>query len=200
MSGNPSTRKDSRKLRGAAVFVAGVLIGGLLISPAGAHVTTSFKHLWNEHIKPRLATPGTINDAANPVDWTKLKGVPGDFADGVDNTGGPPGPATDVQCTGCVASSDVGTITVRTASVDVAGNTGQNGNYVTSSVQKTCEAGERAIGWGAYWSNDVEGLELVIQSAQFIVDANGLQGYKVRGGSDIGSTTTLTLQVRCLAA
>ncbi len=34
-----------------------------------------------------LNTPGNINDGANPVDWTKLKGVPGGFADGADDVG-----------------------------------------------------------------------------------------------------------------
>jgi len=32
-----------------------------------------------------LSSPGTLNDPANGVDWTRLKGVPGGFADGVDN-------------------------------------------------------------------------------------------------------------------
>jgi hypothetical protein len=31
-----------------------------------------------------LASPGTINGAGNPVDWTKLKGVPDGLADGID--------------------------------------------------------------------------------------------------------------------
>lgn len=31
-----------------------------------------------------LASPGTINQSGNPVDWTKLKGVPDGFADGFD--------------------------------------------------------------------------------------------------------------------
>ncbi|MDI6793821.1 MAG: hypothetical protein QME81_13310 [bacterium] len=31
---------------------------------------------------------GTVNEAGDPVDWSKLKGVPTGFADGVDNTGG----------------------------------------------------------------------------------------------------------------
>jgi hypothetical protein len=35
-----------------------------------------------------LATPGSINDLGNPVDWTKLKGVPVGLADGIDHTGG----------------------------------------------------------------------------------------------------------------
>ena len=32
-----------------------------------------------------LASPGTVNSSDNPVHWTRLKGVPGGFADGVDN-------------------------------------------------------------------------------------------------------------------
>jgi hypothetical protein len=35
-----------------------------------------------------LSVAGTINQPANPVDWTKLKGVPAGFADGVDDAGG----------------------------------------------------------------------------------------------------------------
>lgn len=32
-----------------------------------------------------LATPGTLNNPANPIDWSQLKGVPSGFADGIDN-------------------------------------------------------------------------------------------------------------------
>jgi hypothetical protein len=31
-----------------------------------------------------LSAPGTINQAGNPVDWTKLKGVPDGISDGID--------------------------------------------------------------------------------------------------------------------
>jgi hypothetical protein len=34
-----------------------------------------------------LSTPGAVNEAGNPVDWTKLKGVPAGFADGTDDVG-----------------------------------------------------------------------------------------------------------------
>ncbi len=37
--------------------------------------------------RDELNLAGTINDDLNPVDWTRLRNVPGDFADGVDNTG-----------------------------------------------------------------------------------------------------------------
>jgi len=49
-------------------------------------------------------TPETFNSTGNPVDWTKLKGVPSGFSDGVDNVGGA---ADDVACSGCVDSTDI---------------------------------------------------------------------------------------------
>ncbi|HEY8000351.1 MAG TPA: hypothetical protein VID76_00350, partial [Solirubrobacterales bacterium] len=36
----------------------------------------------------QLATPGVINDPSNPVQFSKLRGVPAGFADGTDDTGG----------------------------------------------------------------------------------------------------------------
>jgi len=38
---------------------------------------------------PTLSNPGGINNAGNPVDWTKLKNVPAGFADGTDDAGAP---------------------------------------------------------------------------------------------------------------
>ena len=77
----------------AATLAAVVVLVGLL-PQAGAHVTDSALHLWRNHIKPRLASPGKTNDPKNPVHWTKLKGVPEGFADGDDEVGarGPEGP------------------------------------------------------------------------------------------------------------
>ena len=51
-----------------------------------------------------LSESGTFNSSNNPVHWTKLKGVPDGFADGVDNVGGA---ADDVACSGCVGSTDI---------------------------------------------------------------------------------------------
>lgn len=74
-------------LRSLAVFAAGFVIGALIISPAGAHVTKSVNHLLNKHVLPIFRNAGTINEPGNPVDWTKLKRVPAGFADGVDDAG-----------------------------------------------------------------------------------------------------------------
>lgn len=48
---------------------------------------------------PRVeVTPaGTINDTSNVVDWTRLKGVPADFADGVDDGGTADGHSLDAD-------------------------------------------------------------------------------------------------------
>ncbi len=41
------------------------------------------------YTKSELNGAGTLNEPANPVDWTKLKSVPDGFADGDDDVGGP---------------------------------------------------------------------------------------------------------------
>ena len=38
------------------------------------------------YTETELNSPGTVNNPTNPVDWTMLKNVPADFADGIDNT------------------------------------------------------------------------------------------------------------------
>jgi hypothetical protein len=65
-----------------------VLVGALLVTPVRAHVKKEFGHLWKKHIKPKLSSPGTINKAKNPLNWTKLKNVPAGFADGTDDVAG----------------------------------------------------------------------------------------------------------------
>jgi hypothetical protein len=80
-----TSREQGRPFRRPMWVAAAMLLGIILLAPgARAHVGGTFSHLWNQHIKPRLATPGTLNAAGNPVDWTKLKGVPAGFADGQD--------------------------------------------------------------------------------------------------------------------
>ena len=82
------TKGGNTIARGISLAVAGVLVAAALMTPAGAHVSGRFKHLWTKHIVPKLSAEGTINDPKNPVDWTKLKGVPEGFADGVDDGDG----------------------------------------------------------------------------------------------------------------
>jgi hypothetical protein len=48
----------------------------------------SHNHDSRYYTMPQLNTPGTINSPSNPVDWTKLKGVPAGFADGTDDGAG----------------------------------------------------------------------------------------------------------------
>ena len=72
-----------RRIAGIALVIT---LGMIVFAPGvRAHVTSTFTHLWNDHIEPLLATPGTINSAENPVHWTRLKGLPPGLADGLDN-------------------------------------------------------------------------------------------------------------------
>jgi hypothetical protein len=97
------------------MVISGMCLGVLLLTPAGAHVTGSFRHLWRDHIKPRLASRGTLNASGNPVNWTKLKNVPKGLADG-DDAVGPRGPEgllstfDDVRGLSCTRQGRTGSI------------------------------------------------------------------------------------------
>jgi hypothetical protein len=54
---------------------------------ADAFADTGHAHDDRYYTQALLNTPGTINSIPNPVDWTKLKGVPAGLADGVDDVG-----------------------------------------------------------------------------------------------------------------
>lgn len=64
--------------------------------------------------KAELQSSGTVNATSNPVDWTKLKGVPTGFADGVDNTGGT---SSDLDCVACVATVELADLAVTLAKI-----------------------------------------------------------------------------------
>ena len=55
---------------------------------AEAFADTGHNHDHRYVHRDSLGSVGTLNNGSNPVDWTRLKGVPGDFADGVDDVGG----------------------------------------------------------------------------------------------------------------
>lgn len=89
------------------ILLVGIIVGTIMITPASAHLGDSALHIWNDHIKGwskqifytkaqsddkyavkgTLRTAGAINYAGNPVDWSKLKGVPAEIADGLDDDG-----------------------------------------------------------------------------------------------------------------
>jgi hypothetical protein len=55
---------------------------------ADAFAPAVHQHDDRYYTETELNSSGSINQAGNPVDWTKLKGVPAGFADGTDNGAG----------------------------------------------------------------------------------------------------------------
>ena len=102
-----------------------VVIVAALTGPAGAHKGGS--HIFKKHVLPKLQKAGTINSPDNPVDWTRLKGVPAGIADGVDDAGaGEPDPSVVQTRVGgnCTVGSSIrqinedGTVECETDDVD----------------------------------------------------------------------------------
>jgi hypothetical protein len=92
----------------------------------------------------------------------------------------------------------IGSIVAREESITISGGTGENGEYVTGSVEQLCSSGERAISAGTSWSDTDSDLELFVRSMRPVVDGNGsVVGFVARGGNDSGQSSTFTLHVLC---
>jgi hypothetical protein len=63
--------------------ITGTIFGGT--GSAATAARSDHDHDARYPLRTDLSAPGTLNAAANPVDWTELKGVPAGFADGVDD-------------------------------------------------------------------------------------------------------------------
>jgi hypothetical protein len=132
--------------------------------------------------------PGTLTRGARgPRGLAGPTGAPG-----AAGAAGPTGPA-----------GVIGAITVRTAQVSVDGGaaaTNPNGEYVTRSVDRRCESGERAISAGTGWGDDTNDRELTTVWIRPIVENNVVVGYSGKGGNDSGNDSTFTLYVLCYRA
>lgn len=143
------------------LFLTSLLVALVVfsVSPASGHVTQKFGHLWNKHIKPMLATEGTINESRNPVDWTKLKGVPASIADGDDEVGaqgpaGPQGPQGPEGPTGPQGPAGPSGL----SGYEVVTDTSAFDSNSPKSAGIGCSSGKRAVGGGANASNPVTAL------------------------------------------
>jgi hypothetical protein len=98
--------------------------------------------------------------------------------------------------TGSVGGTELKTLTFPTNSVTVAGNTPENGNYVTRQVTVSCAAGTEIIGGGAGWTADAfNDEELTIVSSHPFGN-----GWFARGGNDTSDDRTLVAYAICLAS
>jgi hypothetical protein len=111
-----------------------------------------------------LNTAGSINDAGNPVDWTRLKNVPEGLADGIDDTGPGDGhslDAADGDPVDVVFVSDDGNVGVGTVSpekkLDVAGDLRATG-VITSGNSVSIDGAGGRIGSDSGLELRVSGL------------------------------------------
>jgi hypothetical protein len=98
---------------------------------------TSVDHDGRYFTETELQSAGTLNTAGNPVDWTKLKGVPAGFADGVDANSG-----------GTVTSVGTGTGLLG-GPVTAAGTLSVDTNAIQARVTQQCSSGSYLRGINA---------------------------------------------------
>ncbi len=188
------SRTSHNRLVGALLAIGLVLV--VALAPAQAH--GDFKHTW-EHIKKKISNPGTINAPNNPLEWTRLKNVPGGIADGVDDTAEgecsqgsfitaiDPGGA--IVCDEPVVEGGDGDITGVTAGTGLTGG-GTSGavalavdpTAVQTRLQSSCAAGQMISSVsqaGAVTCAVDDGSGHVIVSQQFEITAGATSG----GGS-----------------
>ena len=156
-----------------ALLLVSVMVFALAATPARAHVTRRFDHLWATHIAPRLGNAGVLNSVENPVAWTKLKGVPAGLADGTDNVGTPG-----------VTGRTVEKIELTIGLDETAANTAW------------CDAGQVAMGGGFHDPTpNTQGIFL-LSSHPF--DSSGQSGWFVAGRNLGSGSDTITIHVVCV--
>jgi hypothetical protein len=118
---------------------------------------------------------------------------------GPQGPAGPPGPAGPAGAAGAAGPTGViGAVTVRSANVTVDGGTGENAQYVTREVDKSCDSGEKAISAGTGWGDDTNDRELVTVWLKPILNtSNQVVGFSAKGGNDSGNNSTFTVYVLC---
>jgi hypothetical protein len=149
----------SKKTFGLVAVLTAVALAGVMLSPAGAHVTGRFRHLWRVHIKPKLATPGSFNDPRNPVDWSKLKGVPLADAGSINDPGNPvdwtqlknvpAGLADGTDDTAAGGGGGGGGVAPGIAGYQIVTKSSPENSANAKSAIAECPAGKVAVGGGA---------------------------------------------------
>ena len=187
-----------------------------------AFADSNHDHDSRYYTETELNTTGSLNNTSNPVDWTKLKGVPAGFADGTDNVGGTgdgysldaaDGSPTDVVYVDNSGNVGVGTTTpkclldIHKGSSGLAGSLSSTGLLVESNSQadikllspsssfQTITFGDPsnpAAGWIAY-DHSEDRLRLGADDGDRLTIAKG--GYVGIGTSDPASELHLAKNV-----
>jgi hypothetical protein len=149
-----------------------------------------------------LSTTGTINGTSNPVDWTKLKGVPAGFADDTDNEGAGDGhslDAADGNPTDVAYVDDTGKVLVHPGIWSVADSRLVVYDAASAAVWARSDSSSGVVGHSLYglgisgWSHKGYGVAGASDSSAGIYgsgqNGEGVVGLSIDGRGVVGSST-----------
>ena len=173
-------------------------LGGV---PSSGFSLVSHTHDERYFTEPELSTAGTINEGANPVDWTKLKNVPAGLADGADDVGGAGdgysldgagGSPIDAVLVNSSGNVGIGTIDAQARlhvcldsipSLSVPPGTDivleDDGNAILSFI--TPNTGTQTILFGDLENTAAGGIQYIHSDNSIRVSTDGAERMKVRG-------------------
>lgn len=174
-----------RRWRAGTSLAVGVLVGMMLITPAGAHVGGSVKHLWNKHLKSLVIGLGDPR-------WVNT-----DEAAGGDISG----PHGNLQIgSGAIGSTEIANAAVRNEDLGVSAwtfNTVSVANNTAGTVIVSCPAGHVALSGGASWDVPGVGTRILLSRPSFD-GAGDATSWRVDGENASGATRVLAAFVLCI--
>jgi hypothetical protein len=198
-------RKLVRRRPSPAMVVACI---ALLVALGGTSIATVYNVPLGSVGTPQLQNEAVTSAKVRDFTLRRVDFRPGTLLRGFRGLPGPRGPAGPAGAQGPQGPQGpagpqgvVSGITLRNATVSVDGGVAHNGEYVTRSIDRQCEAGERAISGGTGWSDDANDRELTTVWLRPITDVNNnVVGFSAKGGNDSGNGSNFTVYVLCYRA
>jgi hypothetical protein len=177
----------------SGVLLTGTTFSANLVTPTGGDAGSAVTVARGDHLhdgryftETELNSAGTINTAANPLEWSKLKNVPAGIADGVDAD------TTYSAGTGLTLTGTQFSINTTATQARVTGTCNQGISAISATGSVTCEpTNPSAMSWGnatpPIYSTATNNFPFIGATPAITVD--GTQSLLIVSSAALGSTS-----------